>query len=271
MPELKTGTHNLNYEIIDLTVPWAEPLETILFHHGVGANWRCWLGWAAALQDRYRLVAFDLPGHGQSQPGDDGITIEAMVQDALALADALDCAKFHLVGGSVGGTVALQTAIEHPDRLLSLTVSNGSHVGGGIQNLDFWQDMIGCQDGEGEGMGAWSERMMEHRFFPGTLSEDMAAWYRAQQASADPETVLALLATLVGTDLSVQLPDMAVPTLLMHPDSSPFIDVPTMANLHARLPNSQLRIFPHAKHGLPFSHAGDCSQTMRTFLDGLKG
>ncbi|MBT3370805.1 MAG: alpha/beta fold hydrolase [Rhodospirillaceae bacterium] len=267
MPELKTGTHNLHYEIIDLTAPWAEPVETILFHHGVGANWRCWLGWAAALQDRYRLVAFDLPGHGRSQPGDGGITIKAMVKDTLALADAVDCAKFHLVGESVGGTVALQTAILHPDRLLSLTVSNGAHVGGGIQNLDFWHDMIG---GEG-GMAAWSDRMMEHRFFPGALSADVADWYRAQQAGADPDTVLALLATLVGTNLSAQLSDMAVPTLLMHPDSSPFIDVPTMADLYARLPNAQMRIFPHAKHGLPFSHAEACSQTMRTFLDGLGG
>ncbi len=265
MPELKSGGHNLHYQIIDLTAPWAEAPETILFHHGVGANWRCWLGWAAALQDRYRLVVFDLPGHGSSQPGDDAITIEAMVRDTIALADAVDCAKFHLVGESVGGTVALQTAIEHPDRLSSLTVSNGAHVGGGIRNLDFWHDMIG---GEG-GMAAWSERMMEHRFFPGALSEDMAAWYRTQQASADPGTVLALLAALVGTDLSARLPDMTVPTLLMHPDSSPFIDVPTMADLYAHLPDAQMHIFPHAKHGLPFSHAEACSQTLRAFLDRL--
>jgi len=44
-----------------------------------------------------------------------------------------------------------------------------------------------------------------------------------------------------------------------------------MADLYARLPNAQMRIFPHAKHGLPFSHAEACSQTMRTFLDGLGG
>jgi pimeloyl-ACP methyl ester carboxylesterase len=264
MAELNTGKHNLHYEVINLTAPWVEPAETILFHHGVGANWRCWLGWAAALQDRYRLVAFDLPGHGQSQPGDGGITIDDMVGDTIALADALDCAKFHLVGESVGGTVALQTAIEHPERLLSLTVSNGAHIGGGIQNLDFWHEMIG-----GAGMGAWSDRMMAHRFFSGALSAAQHDWYQAQQASADPDTVLALLATLVGTDLSADLPDMAVPTLLMHPDSSPFIDVPTMADLYARLSNAQMRIFPDAKHGLPFSHAEACSQTMRAFLDGL--
>ncbi|MDA1098751.1 MAG: alpha/beta hydrolase [Proteobacteria bacterium] len=266
MPQLDTGAHRLHYEIVDLTAPWVEAPETIIFHHGVGANWRCWLGWAAALQDNYRLVAFDLPGHGQSQPGDGAITIDAMVGDVIALADALNgtgnCEKFHLVGESVGGTVALRTAIEHPDRLLSLTVSNGAHVGGSIRNLDFWHALI-----EGEGMPAWSDRMMSHRFFEGALTAPVWAWYRAQQASADPATVLALLKTLVGTDLSRQLPALGLPTLLMHPDSSPFIPVPIMADLHALLPNARLRVFPHAKHGLPFSHAGECSTTLRMFLN----
>ena len=263
MPKLDTGAHRLHYEVIEQTAPWIEAPETILFHHGVGANWRCWRGWMPALLDRYRLVAFDLPGHGLSQPGDGAITIAAMVGDVIALADEIDCSNFHLVGESVGGTVALRTAIEHPERLLSLTVSNGAHMGGSIQNLDFWHELI-----EGEGMGAWSDRMMGHRFFDGALAAPVWDWYRGQQASADPATVLALLKTLVGTDLSRELADVTLPTLLLHPDASPFIAVPIMADLHALLPNAQLRIFPHARHGMPFSHAGECSQTLRAFLDG---
>ena len=62
---------------------------------------------------------------------------------------------------------------------------------------------------------------------------------------------------------------MKVPTLLLHPDSSPFIPVPIMADLHALIPGAQLRIFPYAKHGLPFSHADECSQALRAFLDVL--
>ncbi|MBT6986907.1 MAG: alpha/beta fold hydrolase, partial [Rhodospirillaceae bacterium] len=158
MADLNTGTHNIHYEVIDLTAPWIEAPETIFFHHGVGANWRCWLGWAAALTDRYRLVAFDMPGHGQSQPGDAEITIAALSKNLVSLADAVDCAKFHLVGESIGGTVALQFAIDHPDRLLSLTVSNGAHIGGSIENVNTWDAVI-----NGEGMNAWSDQMMAGR------------------------------------------------------------------------------------------------------------
>ncbi len=145
MTELKTDRYNLHYEVIDLTPPWIEAPDTIFFHHGVGANWQCWLGWVAQLQDRYRLLAFDMPGHGQSHPGDPAITIADLVVSLIALADAVDCSKFHLVGESIGGTVALQAALDHPDRLSSLTISNGSHIGGSIENVQNW-DVHGMYD-----------------------------------------------------------------------------------------------------------------------------
>jgi len=42
-----------------------------------------------------------------------------------------------------------------------------------------------------------------------------------------------------------------------------------MADLHERIPNSRLKIIPGAKHGLPFSHADECSRTLRQFLDEI--
>jgi len=55
--------------------------------------------------------------------------------------------------------------------------------------------------------------------------------------------------------------------LLMHGDSSPFIPVSVMADLKSKLPDARLQVFARAKHGLPFSHAAACAQTLRRFLD----
>ena len=264
MTDLKTDRYNLHYEVIDLTPPWIEAPDTIFFHHGVGANWQCWLGWVAQLQDRYRLLAFDMPGHGQSYPGDAAITIADLVGNLIELADAVSCAKFHLVGESIGGTVALQAAVDYPDRLSSVTVSNGSHIGCSIENVQNWDAVI-----NGQGMDAWSDQMMAGRFFDDVLQPEVWDWYRRQQASADGITVFALLRTLVGTDLSDQLAEISAPALLMHSDSSPFVPVPVMADLHERITNSRLKIVPGAKHGLPFSHADECSHTLRHFLDEI--
>lgn len=264
MAELDTGRHRLHYEVIDLTAPWIEAPETIVFHHGVGANGRCWRGWAPALQDRYRLVTFDLPGHGQSPAVGAAITVPGLAADVLALADGLDLARFHLVGESVGGTVALQVAIAAPARLSTLTVCNGAHLGSAVEHVDFWRAVI-----EGEGMAAWSARMMAARFHEDALPAAAAAWFHAVQAGSDPETVLAVLDALVGTDLTPALAAIELPVLLLHPDASPFIPVPVMAELHRRLADARLTVFPQSRHGLPFSHAAACSRALREFLDAV--
>ena len=72
---------------------------------------------------------------------------------------------------------------------------------------------------------------------------------------------------LIGTDLTPRLKDIRCPVLLLHPDGSPFIPVPVMAELHRLLPGSELNVIGRSRHGLPFSHAKQCASLLRTFLD----
>ena len=255
----------LAYDVIDLTPPWIEAPETILFHHGVGASIGCWAGWIPVLAGRYRLVRFDMRGHGASPvPADFIWSLDGMVEDLLAVADAAGAARFHLVGESVGGTVALACAARNGGRLQSLTVCNGAHFGGSIRNVESWQGII-----ERDGMAGWSAHMMEQRFFDGGLNEARAAWFEAQQAAAEPAAILDALAVLTGVDLGPELGNIETPTLILHPDSSPFIPVEVMADLHRRIAGARLRVFPHARHGLPFSHDADCAAAVRDFLAAL--
>jgi pimeloyl-ACP methyl ester carboxylesterase len=75
------------------------------------------------------------------------------------------------------------------------------------------------------------------------------------------------LGVLVGTDLTDRLSGIACPTLLLHPDGSPFIPVPVMAALHRLLPDARLEVIGRARHGLPFSHDVRCAALLRSFLD----
>lgn len=263
MADLAHRGGTLFYDVIDLTPPWQRSPETILFHHGVGASTGCWSGWLPVLAGRrYRLVRFDMRGHGGS-PLPEGFawSLDGMVNDLLAVADAADAARFHLVGESVGGTVALACAARQGGRLLSLTVCNGAHLGGSIQNVESWRGII-----EAGGMAAWSAHMMEQRFLDGAIANNEADWYVAQQAAARPEAILDALAVLTGTDLGAELAAIAAPTLILHPDSSPFIPLEVMADLQRGIAGARLRVFPHARHGLPFSHAADCAEAVRDFI-----
>ncbi len=72
---------------------------------------------------------------------------------------------------------------------------------------------------------------------------------------------------LIGTDLTPRLSEITCPVLLLHPDSSPLIPVPVMAELHRLLSDARLNVIGPARHGLPFSHAQQCSSLLRSFLD----
>ena len=255
------------FEVIDHVPPWLAPARTVLFHHGLGTRSACWDGWTPVLAGRYRLVRFDMRGHGASPlPAGFRWSLAALVDDLLAVADATGAERFHLVGESTGGTVALALAARHPERVLSVTVSNGAHRGGSIRNLEPWRRII-----REEGMAAWSAHMMGQRFFEDALTDGMRRWYETRQAESDPDAILGATAMLVAVDLLAELDRVTCPVLLLHPDSSPFIPVETMAELKRALPDARLQVFAHARHGLPFSHAAECAAAVAGFIDGGTG
>ena len=264
MPFTSTGHGDLHYEIVDHVAPWHQPCEAILFHHGIGASAAIWAGWFPALADAHRLVSFDMRGYGRSHiPGPDfAWSLDLLVEDLLAVADAAGLQRFHLVGESIGGTVALAAALARPQRLATLTVSNGAHLGASIQRVEAWRRQLD----EG-GVKAWSDAFMRDRFHDDALSPEEHTWFAAQQEQWPQESILNALRVLIGTDLSSRLKDIGCPTLLLHPDGSPFIPVPVMAELHRLLPDAELNVIGRSRHGLPYSHAGQCASLLRDFLD----
>jgi pimeloyl-ACP methyl ester carboxylesterase len=262
MPLVETSHGPLHYESIDLAAPWRPDRPTILLHHGIGGCAGMWSGWLPHLIDGYRIVTWDMRGYGRSAATGFDWSLDLLVADVFAVADAAGVERFHLVGESIGGTVALAAAIARPDRLSTLTVSNGAHLGASIQRVQAWRRQLD----EG-GSKAWSDVFMHDRFFDQSLSPERWAWFAEQQAKWPSASILNALGVLVGADLSDRLAEIGCPTLLLHPDASPFIPVSVMAELHRLLPDSQLHVIGHARHGLPFSHASQCAQLLRTFLD----
>ncbi len=253
----------LHYEEIDLVAPWEAKRETIVFHHGIGASAGIWTEWLPELLTRYRIVTFDMRGYGRSHiPAPDAKwSLDILADDVLAITDAVEAEKIHLVGESIGGTIALYFAFRNPARVSTLTISNGADFGAPLKRVCEWRKQL-----DEQGVKAWSDEFMRDRFYDGALDDPKHAWYARQQEAWTRDSTLNALGVLVGTDLRAELPRVQCPVLLLHGDSSPFIPVNVMVNMHHALPDSRLQVFAHAKHGLPFSHAKECARALREFL-----
>jgi pimeloyl-ACP methyl ester carboxylesterase len=94
----------------------------IVLLHGAGLAVTVWAYQFRDLADRYRLVAVDLRGHGESRSGSEGATIAAMADDVAEVLRSLDLRPALVVGHSMGGMTVLRLARRHPD-LISERVS----------------------------------------------------------------------------------------------------------------------------------------------------
>jgi pimeloyl-ACP methyl ester carboxylesterase len=264
MPLAKTNHGALHFELIDRVAPWEKAGYPVLFHHGIGACAGIWTEWHGALAERHPLITFDMRGYGRSHiPAPDfEWSLDLLVDDVFAVADAAGVGRFHLVGESIGGTIALAAALARRDRIATLTISNGGYLGASIQRVEIWRGQL-----EEGGVKHWSDVFMRDRFHEDALSTERRAWFAAQQELWRPESIMNSLEVLIGTDLAPRLGEIHCPTLILHPDGSPFIPVSAAAELHRLLPNAELHVFGHARHGLPFSHARQCAGILRSFLD----
>jgi pimeloyl-ACP methyl ester carboxylesterase len=263
MALVETAHGALYYEVIDRVAPWEQERDPILFHHGIGASAGIWTEWIAALADRQRIVTFDMRGYGRSHIPAAGFrwSLEQFIADVFAVADTAGLGRFHLVGESIGGTIGLAATLARPERIATLTVSNGGHLGASIQRVNEWQRQLGEI-----GVKGWSDIFMRDRFHEDALSPERWSWFAAQQEAWTPNSIMSALAVLVGTDLAPRLPEIGCPVLLLHPDGSPFIPVSVAAEMHRLLPNAELNVFGRARHGLPFSHGTEAAALLRSFL-----
>jgi pimeloyl-ACP methyl ester carboxylesterase len=258
---MPTSPRGLAYERIDLTPPWRAPRVPVVFHHGLGTNRDIWAGWLARRAPLYPVTRFDMRGFGASGPLPaqiDGL-LDILIDDLFEVAG--DAPRVHLVGESAGGTVVLAAALQRPERVASVTVSNAAYVGRRVGQIGGWRD----QFAQG-GVRGWSDRMMECRFAPGALDADAAAWFAAEQERTIPAAALAIADMLLATDLSASLPGLAPPLLVMAPTASPFVPLEVCTQLHELVPGSELEVFHGVRHGLPFSHADACAQRLLAFL-----
>lgn len=107
----------------------AESGTPVLFIHGFGGDLDNWLFNLDAVGERLPVLALDLPGHGQSTVQLPGASLAALAGFVARFLDVLDIERVHAVGHSMGGAIASQLAVDHPDRVASVSLICSAGLG----------------------------------------------------------------------------------------------------------------------------------------------
>lgn len=100
--------------------------EGLIMLHGNGEDRSCFDRQLPAFAEHFRCIAIDSRGHGRSTHGDKRLTLKLMAGDVLAVMDALELKKAHILGFSDGGNIALHLALMAPERISSLILSGAN-------------------------------------------------------------------------------------------------------------------------------------------------
>ncbi len=226
--------------------------EPVLLIQGLGGNSLHWgEGFLGGLEDGYELILFDNRGAGRSGVLEGELTIVDLAQDALALLDALELDRAHVVGISMGGMVAQELVLAAPERVLTLTLGCTFPGGPEAKMTDMevvgmlaeavlsgddertlrvgYEVMIAAEYGERE--GAYE------------LYSELAGQYRA------PIPVLmAQLAAIMGHDTSDRLAEVTAPTLVIHGTADRLMEVENGELIARLIPGAHLELLEGSGH-----------------------
>jgi len=207
LPTRRIGTQD-----VACTVEGPQGAPALLLIHGVMADHTAWDGVAARLRDRYRIVRYDVRGHGGSSAPPAPYSLEELADDVPPLLDALGLDKVHLAGTSMGGMIGQQVGIRHGKRLLSLTLANNAAQQGAPAA---WEQRV--EVARRDGIEPLVEPTVQRWFTPGFLQQQPqeVERIRAMVRGTSVEGFAGCALAIRNLAQLQQLPAIRVPTLVI--------------------------------------------------------
>ena len=228
----------------------------VVFVHGLGGNWQNWLENMPRIARKRRVLALDLPGFGESEMPPWEITISAYARAVDAWLERLGVGHVAVVGNSMGGFIAAELAIRHPERVERLALA--AAVGISITNLKRRPTMTLARLAVALGSLVASrsrEIIARERLrhvvvapvvrHPSRVRPDLL--YEIMQGSGKP-AYLAALDALTSYDFRDRLPEIRCPTLVVWGRQDVLVPVGDAAEFERLIPHSRRVVMEDTGH-----------------------
>ncbi|MEK7317541.1 MAG: 3-oxoadipate enol-lactonase [Pseudomonadota bacterium] len=259
MPYLDQAGARLFY-----TVDGPEDAPVIVFSNSLGTDHTMWQPQADALAGRFRVVRYDVRGHGRSTATETSLTVETLGRDVLAILDALHIDKAVFCGLSMGGLTGMWLGAYAPERFSKIVLANTAPK---IGTAESWNTRIDAviRDGLGGMVDASLGRWFTPTFVAtsGRALDDL----RAVLAGLDPRGYAASCAAVRDADLREAVKTMPVPVLVIAGSDDPSTTAEEGRALAAAIPGA-IYVELHAAHLSNREQPGRFTAALLDFING---
>ena len=242
----------------------------VIFIHAFPVDHSMWRPQVEMLSPSYRVISYDVRGHGQSEVGDGQYTMELFVDDLLAVADHLRVQTSVLCGLSMGGYIVLRAAERHPDRWKGIVLCDTkSEADGNEAKIKRAAAIASVKKIGAEGFAktfiktVLAESTLKNKFH---LVESVL-----KMVSQNSTTGIAgaLLALASRTDTTPFLPKLTVPTLILVGEEDKVTPPAASELMQKAIPSSQMHVISDAAHFSNLENPTAFNAKLLTFLKAI--
>ena len=251
---------DVNYELTG-----REGAPVLMLSHSLASSMVMWNPQLDALEPHFKVLRYDMRGHGRSAAPDGAYTLEMLAEDVVALLDALDIDAVHFVGLSIGGMIGQGFALSHADRLESLVLCDTSAVMPAEAQPILQQRIALARQ---NGMADQVDGILERWFTPTYLrANPPEVEMIRQQIKATPLAgFIGCSEALRGLNYLERLPEITLSTLIIVGEEDPGTPVAAAEAIHERIAGSRLVILPSARHLSNIEQAEAFNRALLDFL-----
>jgi len=237
--------------------------QPLVFIHGLGSSTRDWQLQIEAFSKDYRVIAFDVRGHGQSDKPPGPYSVKQFAEDTAALFDTLGIEPAHIVGVSMGGMIAFQLAVSHPACVATITIVNSGPelIPRTLpEKLSVYSRILIVQL---LGMRRMGE-VLAKRLFIKPEQEELRQLFIERWAENDKRAYLDSLRALIGWSVSDYIGHIDCPTLVIAADED-YSPLALKEAYVAKMQNAELQVIEDSRHATPIEKP----EVFNTVLDGF--
>lgn len=223
------------------TVAFGNSTRNLLALGGWAGSWELWTNTFTYLSSTWRTIAYDHRGTGATVSPNESINFETLVNDVFVILDALGVEQCVLAAESAGVAVALQAALQQPQRFIGLILVDGRYYWPTLDEKDPF--LQGLKNDFQATVGQFVDTCV-----PEADSASVRRWGRQIIMRSPQAAAVQLYQCMFGVDLRPQLARITQPTLILHGEADHIVPVNASEWLSSQIPDCHLHVFKDTGH-----------------------